>query len=186
MCGSSLGMEQATFRTARLTIRPRALADTDACLAMDREPGVTRFVDGPWNDPVAHRQFIEARTLGPYPPGLGYWTVLDGNDLFVGWVMLIPLDARGPEVEIGWRVKPARWGKGYATEAVRPLVLHGLEDLGLPEIVADIDVLNSASRRVAGKVGLCAREDRLHHGRESVRYSLRREELAAAWVRVET
>jgi RimJ/RimL family protein N-acetyltransferase len=175
-------MEQATFTTARLTIRPRTLADTDACLAMDDEPAVTRFVDGPWDDPVAHRKFIEERTLGPYPPGLGYWTILDWHDRFVGWVMLIPLDTRGPEIEIGWRLKPASWGKGYATEAVRALVLHGLEDLGLPEIVADIDVRNSASRRVAEKAGLCSRGTILHHGRESVRYALRREELAAARV----
>jgi hypothetical protein len=44
---------------------------------MKREPEVTRFVDGPWDDAIAHRRFIEARTAGPYPPGLGYWTVFD-------------------------------------------------------------------------------------------------------------
>ena len=31
-----------TFTTARLTLRRRTLADLDACLAMDRDPLVTR------------------------------------------------------------------------------------------------------------------------------------------------
>jgi hypothetical protein len=77
-----------------------------ACLAMDRDPEVTRFVDGPWSDPAVHRAFVEARTRGPYPAGLGYWAVLRRESGgFLGWVLLIPLDARGPEVEIGWRIR---------------------------------------------------------------------------------
>lgn len=172
-------MQQPTFVTTRLVIRPRALADTESCLTLDREPEVTRFVDGPWDDPVAHRKFIETRTLGPYPPGLGYWTVLERGHRFIGWVLLIPLDARGPEVEIGWRLRPSNWGKGYSTEAAVPLVRHGLDSLGLPEIVADIDILNAASRRVAEKIGLHLRGERQHHGRKTVRYALARNDLPA-------
>ena len=175
-------MEQPTFATARLVIRPRVLADTDACLAMDREPGVTRFVGGPWDDPEAHRRFIEARTSGPYPPGLGYWTILERNRQFVGWLLLMPLDTKGPEVEIGWRLKPASWGNGYGSEAAKPLVLYGLGKLGLLEIIADIDILNVASRRVAQRIGLRLRGETLHHGRKGVRYSLKKEELAAVGI----
>jgi hypothetical protein len=36
-----------TFRTSRLVVRPRVPADLEACLAMDRDPAVTRFVAGP-------------------------------------------------------------------------------------------------------------------------------------------
>jgi RimJ/RimL family protein N-acetyltransferase len=66
---------QPTFETSRLLIRPRTLADTEDCVAMDCEPGVTRFVSGPWSDPPAPRAFVEQRTRGPYPEGLGYWTM---------------------------------------------------------------------------------------------------------------
>ena len=57
--------------TARLLIRERTLADLPACLEMDRDPAVTRYVAGPWLDPVAHRQFVEYRITRSYPPGLG-------------------------------------------------------------------------------------------------------------------
>jgi len=95
---------QPTLRTQRLLLRPRSLADTDACVQMDQEPEVTRYVSGPWSDPVAHRAFVEQRTRGPYPDGLGYWSLAarDQPTEFVGWVLLIPVDAIGPETEIGW------------------------------------------------------------------------------------
>ncbi len=138
-----------TFRTARLTLRPRSLADTEACLAMDGDPAVVRFIPGPWDDPVQHRAFVEARTRGPYPPGLGYWTILGGE--FLGWILLAPFEHG---VEIGWRLRQAAWGRGYATEAAHPVLHHGFATLGLPEILAIIDPANTASCGVARKIGL--------------------------------
>src|ERR1700759_5427099 len=92
-----------TFMTARLTLPPRTLGDLDACLAMDRDPLVTRFIQGPWADPVAHRAFVEARIRHAYPAGMGYWSVLQ-SARFIGWILLTPLDLQGPEIEIGWRL----------------------------------------------------------------------------------
>jgi RimJ/RimL family protein N-acetyltransferase len=149
-------MTLPTFETDRLLLRPRSLSDTPACLAMDREPEVTRFVRGPWEDPKAHRAFIEGRTRGPYPPGLGYWAVArrERPDSFLGWILLIPSDAVGPEVEIGWRLGRAAWGQGVATEAAREILRHGFETARLERVIAEIDVANAASVRVAEKLGL--------------------------------
>jgi RimJ/RimL family protein N-acetyltransferase len=144
---------QPGFRTARLTLRPRGLEDTPSCLAMDREPGVTAHVDGPWDDPVAHRRLIERRTLGPWPSGMGYWTVERGG-AFCGWVCLVPVGES--EVEVGWRLRPALWGRGYATEAARPLLAHGFGMLALPALVVRIAPENLASLRVAAKLGFPA------------------------------
>lgn len=147
---------QPSFETSRFRLRPRTIADTDACLAMDREPGVTRFVRGPWDDLLAHRAFIDARTRGPYPPGQGYWSItpLDAPERFLGWVLLIPADAVGPEIEIGWRLRPETWGQGVATEAALPLLRHAFETLDLEQVIADIDAPNRASSRVAEKIGM--------------------------------
>jgi len=130
---------------------------------MDREPDVARFVPevlrmicGPAADAAAHRAFVEERTRGPYPRGLGYWTIRPraGDDVFLGWVLLIPVDGEGPAVEIGWRLRPLAWGRGYASEAAAVLVRHGLIGLRLPEIIADIDPANLGSIRVAEKIGM--------------------------------
>jgi RimJ/RimL family protein N-acetyltransferase len=174
------------FETSRLRLRPRSLADTEACLAMDREPDVARFVPevlrmvcGPEADAIAHRAFVEERTRGPYPRGLGYWTICPraAEDVFLGWVLLIPVDAVGPEVEIGWRLRRSAWGQGYASEAAAVLVPHGLIGLGLPEVIADIDPANLGSIRVAEKIGL-RRRGPTPQWDGLVRYALTREEFS--------
>jgi RimJ/RimL family protein N-acetyltransferase len=169
-------MSLPSFETERLLLRQRTLGDTEACLAMDREPEVTRFVAGPWSDPVAHRAFIETRTQGPYAEGLGYWTILQRLDeAFIGWVLLIPCDAEGPKIEIGWRLRPRTWGHGFATEAARPVLSHGLETLGLGEVVADIEEGNLASRRVAEKLGMRSEGPIVGAAHNTIRYVARRE-----------
>ncbi|MBW4090466.1 MAG: GNAT family N-acetyltransferase [Proteobacteria bacterium] len=163
---------QPVFRTARLTLAPRRMADLAACLAMDRDPEVTRFVTGPWADPVAHRAFVAARIRHRYPPGMGYWSVCTPAG-FVGWILLTPDDLAGPEVEIGWRFLRAAWGQGFATEAARPVLDHALGTLGLAEVVADIDPANMASVRVAAKLGLRAGGSVPYAGRMVTRYVAR-------------
>lgn len=166
---------QPVFETQRLILRPRTLSDTEDCLAMDRDPEVTRFVDGPWSDGQKHRAFIETRTLARYPAGMGYWTIRNRNNAadFLGWVLLIPSDAVGPDIEIGWRLPRKAWGSGIATEAARPVLQHAFTTLHLPEVVAEIDALNVGSIRVAEKLGLVRQGDVVTHGRASVRYTLK-------------
>jgi RimJ/RimL family protein N-acetyltransferase len=127
---------------------------------MDRDPAVTRFIVGPWADPVTHRALVEARIHAAYPTGMGYWSVF-ASDRFVGWILLTPLgmtsyppvELRDPEIEIGWRFVRAAWGRGYATEAARPVLNHALGTLKLSQVVADIDPANTASIGVARKLG---------------------------------
>jgi RimJ/RimL family protein N-acetyltransferase len=158
-----------TFHTPRLTVRPRTIDDLEACLAMDRDPAVTRFIDGPWADPATHRQFVEARIRYDFPPGMGYWTVL-APEGFAGWILLTPLNLHGPEIEIGWRLIRCLWGGGYATEAARPVLAHALSALGLPEVIADIDPANAASAGVARKLGMRPVSQVLYAGRMVDRY----------------
>ena len=165
---------QPFFETSRLLLHPRTLADTEACLRMDRDPAVTRFVSGPWSDPVAHRAFIEARTHGPYPLGLGYWIIRRRNqpNSFLGWVLLIPADATRSEIEIGWRLPQAVWRQGFATEAAAPLLRHAFDTLKLREVIAEIDQGNTASQSVAEKLGLKRTGPLFHQGKPSLRYSM--------------
>jgi RimJ/RimL family protein N-acetyltransferase len=162
-------------------LRPRTPADTDACLEMDRDPAVTQFVSGPWSDPVAHRQFVEARTRGPYPAGLGYWTARDRQHpgCFLGWVLLIPANGVGPDIEIGWRLRQEAWGRGLATEAARPVLAHAFATLRLARVVAEIDIRNAASIGVAEKLGLRCRGPAGGGPRPALRYTLEQAEAAA-------
>lgn len=161
-----------SFETARLILRPRTMDDLEDCLAMDRDPEVVRYVQGPWSDPAAHRRFVEGRISAAYPPGQGYWTVVAKDGGFQGWILLIPVDGAGSEIEIGWRFIRASWGRGYATEAAAPILAHARDALRVP-VVADIDPNNAASMRVAEKIGMARLGPVRHNGEDVIRYALR-------------
>jgi len=150
-----------TFETNRLILSPRTMKDIEDCLAMDRDPEVTKFIPGPWNDPEAHRLFLTDRITADFGAGLGYWSIFakENRQQFLGWVLLIPADAVGPEIEIGWRLNRAAWGKGFATEAARSVLTHAFATLRLEYVIADIAPGNVASIRVAQKLGLSARHE---------------------------
>ncbi len=59
-----------------------------------------------------------------------------------------------PCVEVGWRLDPAAWGFGYATEAARAALAFGFSDLGLGEIVSFTTATNVRSRAVMERVGM--------------------------------
>jgi RimJ/RimL family protein N-acetyltransferase len=57
-------------------------------------------------------------------------------------------------VEIGWRLAPAWWNRGLATEGARAVLRTAFEDLGLTEVVAFTVPANLPSRRVMEKIGM--------------------------------
>jgi RimJ/RimL family protein N-acetyltransferase len=157
------------FRTPRLTVRPRIMDDLEDCTAMDRDSEVTRFLIGPWGDPVAHRAFVEQRIRHAYPVGMGYWSII-APEGFVGGILLTPLDLHGPEIEIGWRLIRAAWGRGCATEAAQPVLRHAHMTLGLLEVIADIDPENTASISIAHKLGFRPAGEAPYDGRIVTRF----------------
>lgn len=160
------------LETERLILRPRVPGDLEDCYAMDCEPGTTRWIEGPWHDPDLHRAFIRSRMGHAYPPGLGYWVITEKArpEVFLGWVLLIPDDAVGPEIEIGWRLRTATRGFGFAPEAAARLMAHGFETLGLDHVIAVIHRENLASRRVAEKIGMTVRHARIDGAPEHMLY----------------
>jgi len=148
-----------TLETDRLILRERTIQDMESCLEMDRDPEVVKFIPEIaelLSDEDEHRKFIKERMDNEYPSGMGYWVieVKGETNVFVGWIMLIPIDAIGPEIEMGWRLKRKYWGEGFATEAAQTILNYALHDIKVEEVVADIHCFNKGSERVAEKIGL--------------------------------
>ncbi len=57
------------------------------------------------------------------------------------------------EPEIGWLLTEAAEGKGIATEAAAAVRDHHFATLGQPTVVSYVDPANTASARVAEKLG---------------------------------
>jgi RimJ/RimL family protein N-acetyltransferase len=57
-------------------------------------------------------------------------------------------------VEIGWRLAPPFWGRGYVTEAARRSLDFGFDDAGLSEIIAYAVPANRRSTAVMERLGM--------------------------------
>lgn len=59
-----------------------------------------------------------------------------------------------PCIDIGWRLKHAAWGKGFATEAAKACLDAASENFGIYEVLAFATNTNSASENVMKKLGM--------------------------------
>ena len=67
---------------------------------------------------------------------------------FIGWLHFrSPPDHVPDDVELGYRLRRAAWGKGYATEGARALIANGFRHQGVQRVFAFTMVVNLASRR---------------------------------------
>jgi RimJ/RimL family protein N-acetyltransferase len=59
-----------------------------------------------------------------------------------------------PAVEVGWRLSPSAWGRGYATEAATAALDEAFSTLGLESVCSLPQSDNEASWRVCERLGL--------------------------------
>jgi RimJ/RimL family protein N-acetyltransferase len=150
---------QALLETERLMLRWFTEADADNLYDLDNDPKVMRYLSGGTATP---RELIEAEILPRFMtyderlPGFGFWAAMEkASGAFLGWFSFRPGEGTGPrEAVLGFRLRKAVWGQGYATEGVRALIRLGFAELGVERVVATTYEDNLASRRVMEKAGM--------------------------------
>jgi ribosomal-protein-alanine N-acetyltransferase len=148
------------LETERLIIRPwEEPADRPAFIELATDPLVQRYVHRgePYSEAEVEEWFArQARQVREHDVCMGA-LVEKATGRVVGLAGMQPLGTTG-DLEIGWWLSPAVWGRGYATEAGGAAMRHVLETLGRPRVVAIIDPPNEASKRVAERLGLTWRK----------------------------
>ena len=86
---------------------------------------------------------------------LYFWKILTKtNNEFIG-IAGMNLSANKFKLgEIYYKLMPAHWGKGYATEVSKTLINSGFEDFKLHKVEAGVATENIASIRVLEKCGM--------------------------------
>ena len=148
------------MQTERLILRPMAPCDAPEIqrLAGDREvAATTRDIPHPYEDGVAEAWICACQELIAAGKLVNFAITLRSDGSFVG-VISLHRDADANAAELSYWVGKPFWNQGYATEAVKAVLRHGLADLGLDRVFAAHFARNPASGRVMQKAGM------LHEG----------------------
>ncbi|WP_256105484.1 GNAT family N-acetyltransferase [Streptomyces sp. ODS05-4] len=160
--------DPAAAAPARLTLRVPTEEDAYAWHQVFDHPEVMEFLGGRSAELSLYYEFTARQRRHDAERGFCLWTVLDEAGEVVGFTGAQPWPhAWGPagEIEIGWRLGRAAWGRGYATEAAR-MTLEKLRAAGVERVVAMVDPRNERSAAVARRLGMEAAETYPVEGRE--------------------
>ncbi|RKG97634.1 GNAT family N-acetyltransferase [Corallococcus carmarthensis] len=144
--------------TDRLLLRAIRESDLDAVFALHSDPATNRF---------SRRGFMQTlddarKTLGLWledwaRDGVGYWLVerLEAPGVVVGLGGVRHKELDGQRVlNLAYRFTPQTWGSGYATEVSRAALALAARHLPHVPLVAIIHPENTASLRVAERLGM--------------------------------
>ena len=143
------------FETARLLVRHLQPGDLDAMVAIFSDPIVTRWAgDG---SPLSREQcerWIEISQRNYETKGFGASAVVGrASGAMIGLCGIVYAPGSS-EPEIIYMFGQPWWGQGYASEVVPPMLRYGIEQCGLPRVMATIAPENTASQHVAAKAGM--------------------------------
>jgi RimJ/RimL family protein N-acetyltransferase len=145
-----------SLESERLILRRSVPADAEAIAAYRNDPDVRRYQGWGSTGPEEVRASIEE--MATRAPGESDWVQFSvferESGVLVGDVGLSPSRREPGVIKIGYTIGPAHQGRGYGTEAVALLIDFVFGKLRPPVVRMYADADNSASIRVAEKVGM--------------------------------
>ena len=153
--------------TERLRLERWQACHAAGLAAVNGRPEVMRYLNGGRPLRRAESDFAAERVAEHWRLyGFGLWAVVEqATERMIGFAGLCHptwFPAWAAAVEVGWRLHPDAWGRGYATEAGREALRAAFEDRGLESVVAFVHPRNTRSLAVSGRLGM-EREQEVDH-----------------------
>ncbi|MBC7808959.1 MAG: GNAT family N-acetyltransferase [Akkermansiaceae bacterium] len=154
-------MSHIIFETSRLIGRKLTPDDTDALYSVYGDAEAMRWVDD--GQPLPREEcarWIDVTHNNYAKRGYGMSAlVLRETDMVIGFCGIVHPGGQ-PQAEIKYALSRPFWGRGFATEAVRAMLVYGAQTFHLTSIIATIAPENIASHRVLTKSGMLFTENR--------------------------
>jgi len=144
------------IETDRLQMREFALDDIDAVFEFSTCPDVTRFTGdaGAVRSKQDAENLIKTVWLAEYEMyGYARYALVHKGDQKVIGFCGVKFEPELGLPDIGYRMMPAYWGRGLATEAVAATLKYAREVLGLERIVGEVVDQNLASNKLLLNLG---------------------------------
>jgi RimJ/RimL family protein N-acetyltransferase len=145
--------------TERLLLRPWRVDDADAALGVFGDGEVARWLSPAMDrvsDESAMRLVLQQWTAedSRMIPPAGRWAIeLQEDGRLIGGAILLPLPPGDEDLEMGWQLHPAAWGRGYATEAGRALARWAFGK-GADEVFAVVRPANKRAEATVRRIGM--------------------------------
>jgi ribosomal-protein-alanine N-acetyltransferase len=153
------------LETPRLMLRPFAPGDAVLVHRVYSDPEVMRYVaTGAMDSLALTERLLEDYAAHQRRHGYSFWAVIErASGALIGDAGLYRTPAG--EVELGYTLGVAWWGRGYATEAASRWLSVAFEELRIDEVIALAEPANVASLRVLEKLGMQRSGERIAFGR---------------------
>ena len=148
------------FETTRLILRPWKESDAATLYEFAKNPLIGPVAGWPVHTSVENSRMLIRDVLSVNET---YAVTLKGDDTAIGSIGLLigdksNLNIKADEAEIGYWIAEPYWGQGLIPEAVREIIRHAFEDLGMSVLWCGYFDGNEKSKRVNEKCGF-----RFHH-----------------------
>ncbi len=156
-------------------MRQMTQEDVAGLLTVFGDAEVMRFYPAPFDLPRM-QDWLAWNQRSYAQCGYGLWSVLlRATGELIGDCGLVNQDVDGlRETEIGYHIRRDLWGRGLATEAALACRDYGFQVLGCHRLVSLIHPENTASRRVAEKVGMRFCRETLWKNKPTCIYAIER------------
>jgi RimJ/RimL family protein N-acetyltransferase len=140
------------IETARLLMRVQRAEDFPRFAELLADEAAARHIGGVLSRAAAWRRFLQMpgawlvqgfAMFSVVEKASGRWVGMTGPWYPEGW----------PGTEVGWTFHPDAWGQGYAREAATAAIDWAFSELGWSEVIHSIDAGNTASIRLAERLG---------------------------------
>lgn len=150
-------MENYIFTSNRLGFRNWKQSDIDQLLKLNSSKEVMKYFPSIPNKQQCE-SFITRMQKLYEEKKLCYFAVevIDSEE-FIGFIGLSEQTYEAdfnPSIDIGWRLLPDFWGKGYATEGAKRCVDYAFNTLKLEKIVSVAPSINIPSITVMERIGM--------------------------------
>ena len=178
----------STLETARLRLEPYRDDHVDGLLALNSAPEVMRYISGKPDtreETIAIVERVKARWA---EVGYSWWAFIEretGELVGAGCLQNLRREATmlpdlACPMELGWRLRRDRQGRGYASEAAIAIADFAFARRGAQELLAVCDPGNLASAKVMARIGMQPLGLQHWYGKDATTYRIDAAQWASA------
>lgn len=148
-------LEQPELHTDRLRLREFRMDDAPALFAIHSDRQVMRYWSYPaWTELAQAERKVADILRQRREDGLLVWAICEAaSDRLIGSCAVFAIRHEQGCAEIGYSLHREWQGRGLASEALRAVLRHLFDGMGLRRIEADTDPRNTPSRHLLEKLG---------------------------------